>query len=585
MASKTRAIKRVAKKTDRTLGSMIDYSQNSIQKAIAKLEKRIMDMAADLNTARGRLVSTGTNLKLAQSMHGQLTGLFDEIYGDSVRTSLAGFDDIYGLVRSSFSELGIVTKFTGVDKDVLKTLKNASYAQFEAYGDEAISRLSQGLYNHVLAGSPMSELTTIIQGIFTGHVDARGRPMSVYANQYAFDSVMNTHNQINLQKAKEAKLDHFLYSGDVISSSRPFCIQHAGYVFSREEIESWDEEDWVGKAGPAMIYRGGYNCRHHWVPVDPEWVPEGEIEVQRVGEPSEEQPTEEPTSPQVALSKGQEQALDFAATGVESHALDDIDASRLAERYGYTKEQVLSLSKQFDELPVAIDRKLWPDSKSFQNLLKTGEMENQFTIAAKGGQATSSGALAPFKGQVRDRWESNFTNEIFQKDPRYLKVKDGAALPLELAKERPIYGYARDARAQFTGHTPYGDVSLVMKKDVAKRATFTLNNSSQFSKSNINYSICTTKNPSILIEHFLENASDDIASYGKAFKNKIIDRMEGRAPLSGFTPTNSRYVESQIYGGINIGRDVEKIIVHGTKLEYGHILKLGRRWNIPVEFV
>jgi hypothetical protein len=584
MASKKSSIKKVAKKTDRTLGSMIDYSQERIQKAIAKLENRIIDMAADLGTARGRLVSTGTNLKLAQSKHGQMTGLFDDIYGDAVRSSIAGFDDIYGLVRSSFGELRIATKFTGVDKDVLKTLKNASYAQFEAFGDEAISRLSQGVYNHVLAGSPMSELTTVIQGIFTGHVDARGRPMSVYANQYAFDTVMNTHNQINLQKAKEAKLENFLYMGDVIKDSRPFCIERAGYVYSREQIESWDDEDWKGKAGPAMIYRGGYNCRHHWVPVDPEWVPEGEIEVQRVDEHPAPPPAEEPTSPPIALSKNQEQALEFAKSGGYSGVIEEPEAARLAERYGYSKEQVLSLSKQFENIEVAVDRKLWPDSKSFQNLMKTGQMENQFTIAAKGGQATSSGALAPFKGQVRDRWESTFTNGVFEKDPRYRKIKKGQALTLELAKERPIYGYARDARAQFSGHTPYGDVSLVMKKGTAQRASFTLNNTSAFNKQNIQYNICTTKNPSILVDNFLENAKDDIASYGKAYRNKVIDQMEGRAPLSGFTPSHSRYVESQIYGGIDMGRDVEKIIVYGTKETYRHVIDLGKRWNIPVEF-
>jgi len=34
-----------------------------------------------------------------------------------------------------------------------------------------------------------------------------------------------------------------------------------------------------GKAtGDPFIVRGGYNCRHHWQPVDPEWFNDSEID-------------------------------------------------------------------------------------------------------------------------------------------------------------------------------------------------------------------------------------------------------------------------------------------------------------------
>lgn len=713
MASKINLIQRSVKKTDDTLAGLIDAGQERLQKAIRRLEKRIIDLAADLDTDRGRLVSTGVNLKMAQKLHGELETLFDESYGEAARRSIAGFDEIFDRVRSSYNELGVATKFTGVDREVLKTLKDASYSQFEAYGQEAIGRLSQGIYNHVLAGSPMSELTTLIEGIFTGHVDARGRPMTMYANQYAFDTVMNTHNQINVRKAEQANLTHFLYMGDVIKDSRDFCIERAGHVFSREEIESWDEEDWKGKAGPAMVYRGGYNCRHHWVAVDPDWVPEGEIEVQKFEEPSradepvfEDRPDSvvsfvEPaslnievydenvvnkymrsikTSPSemvpvfvnredlswivdgnhraeayrrlgmkvpvvaadrietltslavksprqvydeilisrsgaattttragrkvvappeqpvktdmVPFTKNQEKVLKYA----ESHpggpiAMDDFLAKDLAKQYGYTPEQIKSLAAQFEKLEIRVDRKIALGSRSLDGLMQSGMMENQFTLAAKGAKSTSTGALAPYKGQIRDRWETNLSNGIFQKDAAYKKIGANEKFSLKLAKERPIYGYAYDPHAQVVGHTHYGNVSFVLKKESALRCTFTPGNSSLFSRETLPAVLSTSKNTGYMVETFLKNAEIDFREATKAMKPKVraltIDMMEGRQKLAGFTPIGRAYTEAQIYGGggVNIARDVEKIVVHGYRTHYGHVEKLGRRWNVPVEFI
>jgi len=105
----------------------------------------------------------------------------------------------------------------------------------------------------------------------------------MYAGTYAQDALMNFYATVHHQKALDAGLEHFVYYGDVIHDSRQFCVARAGKVFSSEQVDAWDGHTWPGKKpGSVWINQGGYRCRHHFHAVRPEWVPNGEIEVQKV---------------------------------------------------------------------------------------------------------------------------------------------------------------------------------------------------------------------------------------------------------------------------------------------------------------
>jgi hypothetical protein len=71
---------------------------------------------------------------------------------------------------------------------------------------------------------------------------------------------------ITLSKAEEVGADYFLYIGGLIETSRPFCIERDGKVFTADEIATWDN----GQGLPADIYLGGYNCRHSLRPISKE---------------------------------------------------------------------------------------------------------------------------------------------------------------------------------------------------------------------------------------------------------------------------------------------------------------------------
>lgn len=61
----------------------------------------------------------------------------------------------------------------------------------------------------------------------------------------------------------------FRYVGGIIAESRPFCRQHDGRTMTEAEIRRiWSTQNWQGKSpGDPFVVRGGYNCRHMFVPV------------------------------------------------------------------------------------------------------------------------------------------------------------------------------------------------------------------------------------------------------------------------------------------------------------------------------
>jgi hypothetical protein len=91
-----------------------------------------------------------------------------------------------------------------------------------------------------------------------------------YLDCYAYDLFSAIQQTYDFVLAECAGLNTFVYSGDIIGDSRPFCIEHVNGVYSRKDIEAWRDQDWQGKNWdvPFEISRGGYNCRHQimWIP-------------------------------------------------------------------------------------------------------------------------------------------------------------------------------------------------------------------------------------------------------------------------------------------------------------------------------
>ena len=255
------------------LGSLAANHEARLLGSIQTLRENIIGMVNKLDsTPAGKLEGVKVNLKQAQKIHKQMVGQFEKDYNKKVNKMLGDFSQVDKVITRRYKALNESIEFTGIDKVMMDSLKLSTYGRYVQFGEQARNSIASAMYNSVAGGAKMSTLVNTIKGILTGHKDAKGRPMTMYAKGFAQDAIMNYHNQVNTKKGEDAGMTHFLYYGDIIGTSRQFCITRVGKVYNKRQILAWDGLDWQGKAGPAFSQRGGYNCRHHWRPVRKEWL-------------------------------------------------------------------------------------------------------------------------------------------------------------------------------------------------------------------------------------------------------------------------------------------------------------------------
>jgi hypothetical protein len=257
-------------KMDRRLGAAISDAQAELKAAIKELERNIIDSMAGLRLdIKGGPITTSVGLRRAQKMHEQLVAQFEEYYGRGSRRAIAGYNSIVKDIQKYWPTKKAI-KYTKFDKALIDALAKQTLAEYAQFGNYARERIARAMYSNVLAKGKFSSFVQEIQAVLGTGTDVRGNSLAQYADLWANDGIMNFYQSVELRKAKEQGITSFLFDGDplIIETSRDFCIERAGKIFTIDEIESWNDLDWKGKRGPALIYRGGWNCRHSWIPIE-----------------------------------------------------------------------------------------------------------------------------------------------------------------------------------------------------------------------------------------------------------------------------------------------------------------------------
>lgn len=167
-------------------------------------------------------------------------------------------------VNSYFEELG----FKPTDKAsnaILKQLGLKGATKGTYLGEVAkLEDIKQKLKGYVTtsmsAGRTRAEFNDGLRALFeeNGMVDK-------YFRTYAYDMYSQAHRVVSTVKAKELGLTRFLYAGTIIDTTRDFCAERAGNVYTIDEAKEWNDLNWRGKIEgvDVLIQLGGYNCRHY----------------------------------------------------------------------------------------------------------------------------------------------------------------------------------------------------------------------------------------------------------------------------------------------------------------------------------
>jgi len=245
---------------------LADQHEAQIKKTLEDLEARII---ADISKAVNEqdIITT----QIAIQLRPNIRRFIEETYSTVADSNVRDYDRIVTSFMDEFGELNIPDNFktlTQVDLDTITELKFQSFSGYQDIANRYLTEISNNVYQNAIAGKPFEEMVKDIKGLITGDVDRRGRTMSGYASQIAHDSVMQFDGQFTVYKAKEAGLNKYKYTGTLVRDSRDHCRKHINKIYTEEEIRRIWQGSWAGKSeGDPFIVRGGYRCRHTWLPV------------------------------------------------------------------------------------------------------------------------------------------------------------------------------------------------------------------------------------------------------------------------------------------------------------------------------
>ena len=245
----------------------IDQNEKLLDETIKRLDRKISALAMQLKIRdNGRLVSDAINLKKALQMRKAIAKEFGK-YNDAARIA-SDFSPVSKEIDEIFKSVGISKAITRADNSILKTLSQDSFLQMSALGDQYAAQISNKIYSAVLVGDPIEDLTEEVSQLLVGGTDKAGRPMAAHAKTISTTGYREADSIILEKKGEDFDIKKWEYAGSLIKDSRKWCVDHVGKTYTMEEIKEWENSSWKGKKeGNSFVTRGGWNCRHRWLPI------------------------------------------------------------------------------------------------------------------------------------------------------------------------------------------------------------------------------------------------------------------------------------------------------------------------------
>lgn len=300
-----------------------EYYQ-TLQRTLDKIEDDVVKLAGrELPTQAGKLIELQSAIAIRPQIR---TILQTEFLGWADTLTKKGFNRQAKRIERAFKGIGNIPiefqELTKGDLELIRNLKLQTFTQFKDISNTFTKRLADKVYQNTLVGREFveleQELRQTINGIYSRSDDKEaqklvdfvkknknkrsmqvsvdkavqtlqskfgrdraGDNMRKYASQLLNDGLREFDAQVNAYKSQEAGLTHVKYFGDIIPTTREVCknILRGVYkkrqsnVFTIDEVRKlWKQRSWSGKKpGDPLVVRGGYNCRHQWTYVSPDW--------------------------------------------------------------------------------------------------------------------------------------------------------------------------------------------------------------------------------------------------------------------------------------------------------------------------
>jgi hypothetical protein len=202
-----------------------------------------------------------------------LTDLYDELAGLPNPTRLDVqrlFEPVRRYAQAQITEIdGVFADNDEINNEVLGPVV-VDTSQLRAEAAASLSSAVEAEQNNIMSVIATSAL---VGGATVATIRALRKSKNAIINRLKIalgTNIRSVDNAYTLLKSRASGADpKYRYVGGIIKESRPFCRSHDGDVMTESEIRRiWNNQTWQGKKpGDPFVVRGGYNCRHMFVPV------------------------------------------------------------------------------------------------------------------------------------------------------------------------------------------------------------------------------------------------------------------------------------------------------------------------------
>lgn len=164
------------------------------------------------------------------------------------------------------TKLAVLSQRIGIDYKTNKVIEG-SYIYRLSKMDAIRNQIADYITNSIANNADWKSFQQGMKDIVVGNKNVDGSLVR-YSKQYIHDTARQASQTIDNAFADKFGLVYFLYFGDEIETTRPFCRSRFGKVFHRDDVKSWpDDLPYFQPNYNFFIDRGGYNCRHQirWI--------------------------------------------------------------------------------------------------------------------------------------------------------------------------------------------------------------------------------------------------------------------------------------------------------------------------------
>jgi hypothetical protein len=242
-----RAVEKDAALIDALTDSFADELSVVLDLLKTKIRGLVKKIQADPN---GRMVATQQNLALALRLRADLIRVLDD--AGYTQLALKATDAPLDRLAAQVLKGGVeAVRLGAYDLDALVAMKEIRFAQILKVGEDIAANLWRVTLDGVLGARPVTDLVDDISDLLD---------TSAKQARTLYDTMTSTFSRQVGQIGTTGEPDEaFLYVGPDDIKTRDFCAERVDKVFSREEIEDWDNGN---MDGDPFLVCGGWNCRH-----------------------------------------------------------------------------------------------------------------------------------------------------------------------------------------------------------------------------------------------------------------------------------------------------------------------------------